>query len=75
MPLEATLLALFVLYNIVLLGWRGATLGKSVCGLEVRTSKGGAIAYARASLRETIGKSFPGGGQTDGRRQRAPGRG
>ena len=55
-PLEATFLALFLLHSILLVGWKGATLGKGVCGLEVRTSKGGAIGYVRASVRETIGK-------------------
>ncbi len=55
-PLDAIFLILLVLYNTVLIGWKGATLGKSICGLEVCTSQGGTIGYGRAFIRESIAK-------------------
>ncbi len=55
-PLEAIFLILLFAYSTVLLGWRGATLGKSICGLKVCTSKDRTIGFVRAFIRESIAK-------------------
>jgi uncharacterized RDD family membrane protein YckC len=55
-PLELAVLISFLLYSSLLIGWRGRTIGKILCGLTVSSLKGGAIGYLRAFLRETIFK-------------------
>lgn len=55
-PFELTFCLSFVVYSIVLIGWRGYTVGKLMCGLVVRSSKDRPIGYLRALLRETICK-------------------
>jgi uncharacterized RDD family membrane protein YckC len=55
-PLEITVILFFLIYSVLLIGWRGSTIGKLLCGLTVQSSKGKPVGYVRAFLRETIGK-------------------
>lgn len=55
-PLELTVLISFLVYSSLLIGWKGRTIGKALCGLTIYSSKDKAIGYLRACLRETIGK-------------------
>ncbi len=55
-PLEITVGLSLLVYSVILIGWRGSTAGKWLCGLTVQSSKGKPIGYIRAFLRETIGK-------------------
>jgi uncharacterized RDD family membrane protein YckC len=43
-------------YWIILTGWQGQTIGKSLCGLKVLASDGSSLSFARTLLREFIGK-------------------
>jgi len=55
-PFEATYLALAAAYSVLGIAWRGATMGKAVCGLKVCTVAGRRVPFTRAGLRETGGK-------------------
>jgi len=55
-PLEITVVLSLLAYSVILIGWKGSTIGKRLCGLIVQSSKGKGIGYVRAFLRETIGK-------------------
>lgn len=57
-PLELTILVSGGLYSALLTGWRGQTLGKSVCGLWVRPLRGAKAGFARALAREILGKTI-----------------
>ncbi len=60
-PLEITVFLFFLVYSVILIGWRGSTVGKRLCGLTVQSSKGKPVGYVRAFLRETIGKFLSAG--------------
>jgi uncharacterized RDD family membrane protein YckC len=55
-PLELAVGLSMLVYSVILIGWRGSTVGKWLCGLTVQSSKGKPVGYIRAFLRETIGK-------------------
>jgi uncharacterized RDD family membrane protein YckC len=55
-PFEATYVALAAVYSVLAIAWRGATIGKALCGLKVCTVAGRRVPFARAALRETVGK-------------------
>ncbi len=55
-PFEGTYVLMLLIYSISGLGFRGATIGKLLCGLTVRTVAGGRIGLVRAAVRETVGK-------------------
>ncbi|MHC4426879.1 MAG: RDD family protein, partial [Planctomycetota bacterium] len=55
-PFELTLGLSFLLYSVLLIGWQGRTLGKGLCGLTVKSSRGKHAGYLRALLRETVCK-------------------
>jgi len=55
-PFELTFALSFLVYSALLIGWRGATAGKKLCGLTVQSSKGEIVGYLRAFLRETVCK-------------------
>ncbi len=55
-PAELTFLIVLMFYSSVLIGWKGKTIGKTLCGLVVMTSKGKTPGYVRAFGREIIGK-------------------
>ena len=55
-PFEITVGSFFLVSSVILIGWRGNTVGKWLCGLTVQSSKGKPIGYVRAFLRESIGK-------------------
>lgn len=55
-PFEATYVALAATYSVLGIAWRGATIGKAACGLKVCTVDGRRVRFARAALRETVGK-------------------
>lgn len=56
-PLELTVGLCFMVYSSILVGWRGRTIGKTLCGLCVRSSRDIPIGYLRALLRETVCKA------------------
>lgn len=55
-PFELTFALSFLVYSALLIGWQGATVGKTLCGLTVQSSKGKHAGYSRALLRETVCK-------------------
>ena len=55
-PRELTFLLVTIVYATILVGRRGATLGKALLGLSVRTRAGSDPGYLRAFLRESVGK-------------------
>jgi len=55
-PFELTFALSFLVYSALLIGWRAATVGKTLCGLTVQSSKGAHAGYLRAFLRETVCK-------------------
>jgi len=55
-PFESTFALSFLVYSALLIGWRGATVGKTLCGLTVQSSRGKHGGYLRALLRETVCK-------------------
>jgi uncharacterized RDD family membrane protein YckC len=55
-PFELVLLLSFLIYSVGLIGWKGRTIGKALCGLTVRSTRNEAIGFGRALARETIGK-------------------
>ena len=55
-PFEFTFALSFLVYSAILVGWRGRTIGKALCGLVVQSSKGSPAGYFRALFRETICK-------------------
>jgi uncharacterized RDD family membrane protein YckC len=56
LPIELSCLICGMVYWVVLTGWQGRTAGKALCGLRVVSNKGNPPGYARAVLRECIGK-------------------
>lgn len=55
-PFELTYAAVAAAYSVLGIAWRGATIGKAVCGLKVCTVAGRRVGFARSALRETVGK-------------------
>jgi len=55
-PFELTFLILLLIYSIISLGVKNATLGKFFCGLEVLQKDGDPIGYLRSLAREFAGK-------------------
>ena len=55
-PFELALILTLTVYNVVLVAWSGATLGKMLCGLSVRRVDGQYAGIGRALARETVGK-------------------
>lgn len=55
-PLEITVLISLLVYSSLLVGWKGRTIGKALCGLTVSSSKGTSIGFGRAFLREAVCK-------------------
>lgn len=60
LPFELTVIVFALIYPVLLLGWKGQTIGKATCGLTVKTAKGEPIGYLRAFLREIFGKIISG---------------
>jgi uncharacterized RDD family membrane protein YckC len=56
-PIELTVIIALGAYSAVLLGWKGRTLGKAICGLAVCSLDESPIGYLRAFYRETICKA------------------
>ncbi|MCC7263386.1 MAG: RDD family protein [Candidatus Latescibacteria bacterium] len=59
-PFELVAVVLAVVYSALLLGWKGQTVGKWVCGLVVQGKNGTPIGYRSAFLREFVGKLLMG---------------
>lgn len=57
-PFEFTVALSFLIYSALLIGWRGRTIGKALCGLVVQSSKGSPAGFLRALFRETICKTL-----------------
>lgn len=60
LPFELTAIISAVIYAILLIGWKGQTIGKAFCGLTVKTTRRKSIGYLQAFLREIIGKLISG---------------
>jgi len=56
LPFELSFILLLILYNVVLVAWSGATLGKASCGLSVRQVDDEDLGFWRVLARETLGK-------------------
>ena len=56
LPFEMAMFLAGMCYSVLLLGWKGRTLGKALCGVTVRGRTGEAIGFRRAMARETLGK-------------------
>lgn len=56
LPLELLVLILGMVYSTVLIGAKGRTLGKAVCGVVVLRKDGGPVGFLTAFLRECIAK-------------------
>ena len=55
-PFELTFVLSFLIYSVLLVGWRGSTIGKLSCGLTVQSKNNNSCGYLRALLREVAGK-------------------
>ncbi|MCK5226529.1 MAG: RDD family protein [Planctomycetes bacterium] len=55
-PFELTFGLSFLIYQILLISWKGYTIGKKLCGIKVCFSKNMHLSYIRVLLRETIFK-------------------
>jgi uncharacterized RDD family membrane protein YckC len=56
LPFELTMVLAGVCYSVLLLAWKGRTLGKALCGVTVRAQTSEAIGFRRALARETLSK-------------------
>ncbi len=59
-PFEIIFIVLAIIYSVLLIGWKGQTIGKAFCGLVVQSVDGASIAFARTLLRESVGKFVSG---------------
>jgi uncharacterized RDD family membrane protein YckC len=57
-PREASWLLLGVSCAVGMIGWRGATLGKTLCGLRVCRDGAESIGFGRVLMRETVAKAI-----------------
>lgn len=55
-PFELTFGLFFLVYSVLLIGWRQHTIGKAVCGLTVQSRNNKPCGYLKALLREVAGK-------------------
>ena len=55
-PFELTFGLFFLVYSVLLIGWRQHTIGKAVCGLTVQSKNNKPCGYLKALLREVAGK-------------------
>jgi len=55
-PFEMTMVLAGVCYSLLLLRWKGKTIGKALCGVTVRTRTDDPVRILRAIARETLGK-------------------
>jgi hypothetical protein len=62
-PLELTALLTWVVSAVVLIAWKGRTVGKAWCGLMVTSAGGTAIGLTRTLLRETVDRNATAGEQ------------
>jgi len=56
LPFELTMVLGGVFYSVLLLGWKGRTLGKALCGVTVCSRTSEPIGFPRAAAREVLGK-------------------
>lgn len=55
-PFELTFGLLFLIYSILLVSWKGCTVGKALCGLTICSQNHKPLGYLKVLLRELIGK-------------------
>jgi uncharacterized RDD family membrane protein YckC len=59
-PFEIIFILSTIAYSVLLISWKGQTIGKALCGLVVHSADGASITITRALVRESVGKFVSG---------------